>query len=306
MQSSGPDSREGTVTVAVVGASGKTGRHLAARLVADGMRVIAVGRSPARLAQFSDPRAERRIASFEEPSALRIALDGAEVIVNTAEARFVDALLAALPSTCRCVIQMGTMRRFLAKPDEPGRYAARAEDILARCGTPALIIHPGLIYGHDDDQNVERVLGLMRRWPRALPLVLPLPDGGRHTVQPIFIDDIVSALTAAVTNANAPGMPIAAPGPALSYADMLQLCAKTAGRRLHILPMPVSILSAAARIAQRLGVRLPFGADSFSRAGEDKHKSGAMLSDRLGVVPRPFAEGLRGRRSASRAFDRAG
>ncbi len=291
--------------VAVIGASGKTGRHLVARLVIDGMRVIAVGRSPARLAKFSDPRAERRVASFEEPIALRAALDGAEVVVNTAEARFVDALLAALPSTCHRVIQMGTMRRFLAEPDEPGRYAALAEEALARCGIPALVIHPGLIYGHDDDQNVEKVLALMRRWPRVFPLVLPLPDGGRRTVQPIFIDDIVNALAAAVTDSDAPGAPIAAPGPALSYADMLRLCAKTAGRHLRIAPVPTAALSAAAHMAQGLGFKPPFGADSFNRAGEDKRQNAAALADRLGIVPRAFAEGLRDRQSASRVLDLA-
>ena len=75
------------------------------------MRVIAVGRSPERLARYSDPRAERRIATFEEPFALRAALDRADVVINTAEARFVDSLLAALPLTCRRIIQLGTVRR---------------------------------------------------------------------------------------------------------------------------------------------------------------------------------------------------
>jgi len=305
MRSAVPDSR-GRTAVAVIGASGKTGRHLVVRLVEDGFRVIAVGRSPARLAEFSDPRAERRIATFEEPAVLRAALEGAEIIVNTAEARFVDLLLATIPSTCHRIIQMGTLRRYMAKPNEPGQYAARAEEPLARCGTPALIIHPGLIYGHDDDQNVEKVLAFLRRWPRILPIVLPLPDGGRHMVQPIFIDDIVNALAAAVTRATAPGAPIAAPGPTVSYAEMLRLCAAASGRRIYIVSIPAAILSAIVRVAQRLGVAVPFGADAFNRAREDKRQSPVALTDRLGVVPRPFAEGLHGRRSASRTLDSAG
>lgn len=303
MHLSGPEKWEKAATVAVVGASGKTGRHLVARLVTEDMRVIAVGRSPERLARYSDPRAERRVATFEEPSALRAALDGADVVINTAEARFVDSLLAALPPTCRRVIQLGTMRRYLAKPDEPGRYAARAEDVLRRYGIPALVIHPGLIYGHEDDQNVEKVLAFMRRWPHILPLVLPLPDGGRRTVQPIHIDDIVDALVAAAVRVEAPGAPIVAPGPPLSYADMLHLCADAAGRRLYILPVPTIVLSAMAHMAQWIGVKVPFGADSLDRAGEDKHQSSAMLAERLGVIPRSFAEGLRGRRGVPRARD---
>lgn len=281
------------MTVAVLGAAGKTGRHLVARLAADGHRVIAVGRSVERLARFADVRAERRIAPFEDAAALRAALAGVEVVVNMAEARFLDALLAALPIGCRRVVQMGTMRRFLATPDEPGRFAARAEETLARCGVPALVIHPGLIYGHDDDQNVERVLTAMRRWPRGLPLILPLPGGGRHTVQPIFIDDMVDVLAAAVIRPEAPGAPIAAPGPVLSYAEMLRLCAASLGRTLHILSVPTSTLVAMARITQRIGMPIPFGAEALSRAGEDKTQSGEALARRLGVMPRPFAEGLR-------------
>lgn len=288
------------MTVAVLGASGKTGRHLVARLVADGHRVIAVGRSAERLARYTDVRAERRIAPFEDTAALRAALAGVAVVVNTAEARFLDALLAALPASCRRVMQMGTMRRFLAEPDAPGRFAARAEEMLAHCGVPSLVIHPGLIYGHDDDQNVERVLAAMRRWPRGLPLILPLPDGGRHTVQPIFIDDIVDALAAAVIQSEAPGAPIVAPGPALSYAEMLRLCAASVGRTLHILPMPAGALVAMARVAQRVGMPIPFGAEALSRAGEDKAQSGEALARRLGVVPRPFAEGLRLKLARSR------
>ena len=286
--------------VTVIGASGKTGRHLVARFVADGVPVVAVGRSAARLSQYSDPRAERRIADFEDQAALRAALEGSEIIVNTAEARFVDALIAALPPSCRRIVQMGTMRRTLAEPDEPGRFAARAEERLAQCGVGSLVIHPGLIYGHDDDQNVERVLALMRRWPRGLPLTLPLPDGGRRLIQPIFIDDIVDALIAATMRMDASGPPIVAPGPPLSYAEMLRLCAAAVGRRLHILPVPAAALSAVGRMAQAAGIPVPFGAESLARAGEDKLQSGTALADRLGVIPRPFAVGLQAKLSRNR------
>lgn len=262
------------MTIAVLGASGKTGRHLVARLVADGHQVVAVGRSAERLARFIGTDVERRVAAFEDGTLLRAALVNIRIVVNTAEARFADALLAALPSSCRRVVQMGTMRRFLAEPDEPGLFAARAEKIVANCGVPALVIHPGMIYGHDDDQNVERVLAVMRRWPRALPMVLPLPDGGRHMVQPIFIDDLVDALVAAVTRPDAPGAPIAAPGPALSYAEMMKLCATVAGRRLRLINVPGDCFAHGGARGAARGLASPF------RHGSARPRGRGQVSER--------------------------
>ncbi|MBM3541295.1 MAG: NAD(P)-dependent oxidoreductase, partial [Alphaproteobacteria bacterium] len=164
--------------IAVAGATGKSGRHLVARLCADGHQVVAHGRDPARLANL-DGRAEGRLADFEDTAALRAALAGAEVVVNCAEARFARAILGALPSTCRRIIVTGTMRRFLAVPDEPGRFAADAETLIASCGRPGVVIHFGMIFGPPDDGNVERLLAVLRRWPRLVPLFVPLPGGGR-------------------------------------------------------------------------------------------------------------------------------
>ncbi len=62
--------------IAVAGATGKTGRHLVARLCAD-------------------DRAARRRAHFEDPAALRQALVGAEVVARAGESKNVDTTEAA-------------------------------------------------------------------------------------------------------------------------------------------------------------------------------------------------------------------
>lgn len=69
--------------VAVLGASGKTGRYVAARLARDGHRVVAVGRSAERLARIAAP-VEARLADLENPSSVRAALADADIVVSLA------------------------------------------------------------------------------------------------------------------------------------------------------------------------------------------------------------------------------
>ncbi|MFN0043910.1 MAG: NAD-dependent epimerase/dehydratase family protein [Alphaproteobacteria bacterium] len=55
--------------IAVAGATGKTGRHLAARLCSDGHRAIALSRDRARCVAV-DPRADWRLTDFDARSAV--------------------------------------------------------------------------------------------------------------------------------------------------------------------------------------------------------------------------------------------
>ena len=277
--------------IAVAGATGKTGRHLVARLCADGHSVIAHGRDPARLARL-DRRAEGRLADLGDAAALRAALAGAEIVVNCAEARFARAILGALPSSCRRVVMTGTMRRFLAVPDEPGRFAADAETLIASCGRPSVVIHFGMIYGPPDDGNVERLLAVLRRWPRLVPLVVSLPGGGRHTVQPIVMADAVEALVRACLMDAAPGTPLVVAGPPIAYAEMVRLAARAIGRRARIVPLPRAVLVGGARLLDALGIAPPLAGAEWARAGESKNADTTEAARRLGIAPRPFAAGL--------------
>jgi len=281
--------------LAVLGASGKTGRYLVARLCEDGHAVAAVGRDADRLATL-DGRAERRIADLEVPETVTAALADAERVVSLAHARFTTAVLAALPAGCERVVLTGSTRRF-SELDDPAADAVRAgERAFEASGRAGVMLHPSMIYGAPEDRNVNRLLRLVRRWPRWLPLVLPLPGGGRHLVQPVHVDDMIAALAAALLRPEAPGPPIVVAGPeAISYASMARACATALDRRAFILPLPLPILTLSASLLTRLGLRPPFDAAELRRATEDKRFDVAAMERRLGVCPRAFEAGLAAR-----------
>ncbi|MBT3397215.1 MAG: NAD(P)H-binding protein, partial [Alphaproteobacteria bacterium] len=186
--------------IAVIGASGKSGNLVVARLCDDDHKVTAISRDPARLAGL-DPRAQTATGDLTDVPAMTAVLATADRVINLAHARFTEDLLAALPRGSSVVLT-GSVRKYTRLVD-PAADDVRAGEAAflgwLKGGGNGVMVHPSMIYGAAGDRNVGRILGVMGRWPRILPMVLPLPGGGRNTVQPVFADDFADAVVAAAT-----------------------------------------------------------------------------------------------------------
>lgn len=278
--------------IAVVGASTDIGRQVVARLCDLGHAVVATSRDPARLTGL-DARAATATFDITGPAAPDGPLAAAERIVSVAHASTVPALLDHLPAGCERLVVTGSTMRDSAVPDPRAEAVRHSEAAFRASGVAGSMLHPTMIYGSRNEANIVRVLRLIDRWPRWLPFVLPVPDGGRNLVQPVYFGDVAAALTAAVTVEPAAERVIVVPGPApFPLADMLRACARFRGRRLFVLPLPVPLLIAVARTMQALTGRSPFSVDELLRTREDKTYDITALRDRLGVAPIGFAEGL--------------
>ena len=292
--------------IALLGATSKTGRYVVPVLCDHGHEVTAVGRDKTRLDAL-DPRARTVMADIMHPDSLRAALAGADCVASLAHARHTAEILAALPETCRHVVLTGSVRKFTALPD-PAADAVRAgEALLLTSGRPGVMLHPSMIYGAPEERNVNRILALLRRFPAWLPILVPLPDGGRHTVQPVFVDDMVAALVAAIEQPEAAGEPVIVAGPSpITYREMVERCAAAVGRRVIVLPLPLPLIKSILGLAERLGLGLPFSAIELTRATENKSFDVNPLAERLGVRPRAFEAGLAtvmARRDPARMLD---
>jgi nucleoside-diphosphate-sugar epimerase len=292
--------------IALLGATSRTGRYVVPVLCDRGHAVVAIGRDTARLATL-DRRASAVRADIADAPALRAALDGVECVASLAHARHTAEILAALPESCRRVVLTGSVRKFTQLPD-PAADAVRAgEALLLASGRPGVMLHPSMIYGAPEERNVNRILALFARFPPWLPVPVPLPDGGRHTVQPVFVDDMVAAMVAAIERPEAEGPPIVVAGPRpITYREMVERCAAALGRRVLVLPLPLTLIEAGLTFARRLGIRTPFSTVELIRATENKAFDVTPLEQRLGVRPRAFEAGLaavQARRAAPRGLD---
>lgn len=279
--------------VAVLGATSKTGRYVVAALCARGHAVTAIGRDPAKLDRL-DPCAARTRADIADAAALRAALARAECVASLAHARFTAQVLAALPESCRRVVLTGSLRKETTLPDPAADAVREGERLFLASGRAGVMLHPSMIYGAPEERNINRVLALLARFPRGVPIPVPLPEGGRTTVQPVFVDDMVAAMVAAIEAPAADGPPIAVAGPSpITYRDMVETCAAALGRHVIVVPVPLRVLTAAASLARRLRLPVPFDEAELARSLESKAFDITPMMTRLGVRPRPFAEGVR-------------
>lgn len=273
--------------IALIGASGRSGAALVRALLAEGTAFTPVVRDAAKWAALGLPGAPR-IADLGDATALRLALQGADIVISTAHARHAPAILAAAPAAARFVL-MGSTRRYSRWADAHGDGVRAGEAAFLASGRAGIMLHPTMVYGAQGEDNVQRLAALMRRLPFA-----PLPGGGLSLVQPIHQGDVTRALLAASRLAwtGPQAMVIAGPSP-MPYRDFLAAVVRAAGLGPRpVLPLPHGLLRGLAWCTRIIPGLPAIGADEIRRLTEDKAFDIAPMRDILGVLPIPLEQGL--------------
>jgi len=272
------------MTVAVIGASGRTGSALCQALAAANRDFMPIVRDATRWCGAPPPR----IADLRDPARLRAALTGADTVVSTAHARFTPAILAAAPPKARLVL-LGSTRRFSRWPDAHGDGVRAGEAAFLAAGRAGVMLHPTMIYGAQGEDNVQRLAALLRRMPFA-----PLPNGGRAMVQPIHQDDVVRCVVEALDRPwTAPQILVIAGPEPIAYGDFLRAVAVAARQRPPpILSVPAAPLRWLAPLTRLLPGIPRIRADEIRRLTEDKAFDIEPMRRILGVAPIPLTAGL--------------
>jgi uncharacterized protein YbjT (DUF2867 family) len=275
------------MTIALVGATGRSGVALARALSAEGTHFIPVARDAAKWSALG-LRGALRAADLRDADALRRALAGASRIVSTVHARWAPGLLAAAEPGASFVL-MGSTRRFSRWPDAHGDGVRAGEAAFLASGRAGVMLHPTMIYGAQGEDNVRRLAALLARLP-----VAPLPGGGRALVQPIHQGDVTRCLVAALRRGWEGAQTIIVAGPApMAYREFLRAVAAAAGLRAPpILPIPAMPLRLAAPLTRMIPGLPRVSADEIRRLTEDKGFDIGPMRRVLGVDPIDLAEGL--------------
>lgn len=313
--------------VALTGATGFVGRHIADRLLEQGYRVRALVRSPEKAkrvlasAAIDDGRLTLSEGTLGDPDALRHLVKGCDACIHlvgiireakgqTFEHVHVDGT-RSIVEACR---QHASGMRYVhmsalgVGPDKRAGYRDtkhQAERIVKGSGLAWTIVRPGLIHGHDGEFTQMAV-----EWVRGkAPPYLFLPYFSRWkqngwgfeapTVAPVFVDDVADIFVGALqTDTSIRRTYDIAGGGRLSFPEML----KTYARNLEPKPkdrpaigLPWVIAAWQARVASLLGLGrlLPFDEGMAIMGGRDSVSDNAGVIADFGFTPAEFETSLK-------------
>jgi uncharacterized protein YbjT (DUF2867 family) len=156
--------------IVVFGASTDIGQRLVDKLRSEGLACRKVSRT-INDAVRADLRTGDGVAD---------AISGADVVVSCAHAEHTGAILRASPSSVVLVL-VGSAWRYSQVPNARADLVREAEALFLESDHRGIMLHPTMIYGGSQENNIRRVLQVMRKIP-----FIPAPGRGRQIVCPIY------------------------------------------------------------------------------------------------------------------------
>jgi uncharacterized protein YbjT (DUF2867 family) len=248
--------------VVVLGGSGFVGRHLVAKLVARGERVIVPTRSRDRAKHLLLlPTVEVVEANVHDPVTLERLAAGASAVVNLVgiinEKRTGDfdrahvELARRSIAACRAggVDRLVHMSALNAAAEAPSRYLSskgHAEAIVAGSDLAWTILRPSVIFGREDS-----FLNLFARLERALPVIALASPQARF--QPVWVEDVAEAFVRALVDARTWGNRYALCGPRIyTLRELVAYVGEVTGADRPIIPLGPGLSRLQARILELL------------------------------------------------------
>jgi uncharacterized protein YbjT (DUF2867 family) len=278
----------------VVGASGALGSRVARRLLAEGGRVRAASRDPARLASLAELGAEPVRLDLLEPDQFGAALDGVDRVVLASHG-LVPPSRRNTPAAvdgegARCFIDAAAVagvRRLVfvsvADADREATVFARVkratERHLERAGVAWTVLRPSIFM----ENHALVLLGEPLRAGKPVPFF----GSGSEPLNWISADDVAAEVARVLRDPEAEGAVRELRGvDRMSRRDALALLERAVGktaRRQH-LPVPVVRLVRAASGALHPGVHalLDLALDEIARGGDPA--DGAERADVVGTT----------------------
>ena len=235
--------------VAITGATGFVGSHLADRLRSEGHEVVRIARRSSE--QFV-------VASLDNVDQLVTAFSGCKAVAHCAGINremgeqtyarvHVDGTRNVVEAARRAGVEKIVLMSFLrARPDCGSAYHESkwaAEEIVRDSGLDYTVIKAGVVYGRGDHM-LDHLSHAFHTFP-----VFALVGFKPQTVRPLAIEDLVHVMRAALIDRRMKRQTIALVGPEeISLSEAVTRVAEVVGKQPLMFPLPIRVHQFMARV----------------------------------------------------------
>ncbi len=235
--------------VAIAGASGFVGSHLAAALLKN-FHVVGLARSPRA---SEDGGIEWRACDLFSSTTTHAALVGVDIAIYLVHSMMpssrlfqgdfhdTDLLLAdnfakaCVHGGVKQIVYLGGLVPDAGYVSPHLESRLEVEGVLQSSGIPTTCLRAGMVVG-PGGSSFEILRALVTRLPWMI-----LPKWTRSLGQAVFLDDVVAVLEAAVTDPAFRGRTFdLVNGESLTYEDLLRQTAAALGKKRYMLPVPIA------------------------------------------------------------------
>lgn len=278
--------------VFVTGATGFTGSRTVPLLLAQGLVLRCLHRPDSDRSGLPQAGIEWVSGDITDRQGLASLMEGTQALVNIASLGFGHAesiVGAAREAGIQRAVFVSTTAIFTNLNARSKAVRMAAEAAIQNSGLEYTILRPTMIYGSSRDRNICRLI----RWLRYFPLI-PILGNGTFLQQPVYVDDVASALAACLGNAGTSraSYNIAGAHP-LTYNELIDVIAGQMKRRIWKLHLPAALIVSVLQFLERIHLPLPIKAEQVLRLNENKDFTYLEAQRDFGYRPRSFAEGVR-------------
>ena len=299
--------------ILILGGTGFVGRHLCEKLAEGDYRTTVLTRRRANANHLQMlPMVDVIEGSASDAATLIPMMAGHDAVVNLVailhgnEEAFDKAhvqLPLAVVKACdaagqRRIVHVSSLGADLAAPSMYQRSKARGEAVLSSSGLDVSVLRPSVIFGAED-----KFLNTFASLQKMLPFI-PLA-GSTARFQPVWVEDVASALVKCIEDRSTIGQTFEACGPdVFTLKQLVQLAGQYSGHDKPVIGLPDGLARIQAALMELAPGEPIMSRDNLDAMKVDNVASGKLAGlEALGITPAavsavvPFYLGNQGLRS---------
>lgn len=275
----------------ITGATGFTGSRVVPLLLKNGFEVRCLYRASSDRSLLDGLDIDWVLGDVSDTESLTSAMQGTDALVNIASLGFghADSIIrGAKDAGIQRAIFISTTAIFTQLNAPSKKIRVAAELAIETSGLKYTILRPTMIYGSPRDRNMWRLIKFMRLSP-----IVPIFGDGLYLQQPIYVDDVASAVLGCLKSDVTIGKSYNIAGKhALTYNEVIDTISKAMNKRVWKLHIPSKPVVGLLKLFEKIHIPFPIKAEQVLRLNENKDFSYAEASKDFGFSPLSFEEGM--------------